>query len=180
MARKRERIFALVVAIIFLVSTFGVTAAIVWQIIQDGKTDNSTLTDTNTPSEQDNKNKLEGTQMKDFTPVATVEELQITDLEPGSGDAVKASDSVTVDYTGAVAATGKVFQSSLDFGQPVSFALDGVIAGWKEGLVGMKVNGKRRLLIPAEKAYGANPPEGSGIPANAALVFDVTLHKIGQ
>ena len=83
-------------------------------------------------------------------------------------------------WTGAVAATGAIFQSSLDTGEPVSFGLDQVITGWRDGLVGMKVGGTRRLLIPADQAYGANPPSGSGIPANAALVFDVTLHKIGQ
>ena len=116
--------------------------------------------------------------MQNFTPVATVTELQATDLTPGNGDEVKAGDTVTVDYTGAVAATGTVFQSSLDSGQPVTFGLNDVIVGWKEGLVGMKVGGTRRLLIPAEKAYGANPP--AGIPVNAALVFDVTLHSIGK
>jgi len=87
---------------------------------------------------------------------------------------------VTVDYTGAVAATGVIFQSSIDSGQPVTFSLDQVIDGWKEGMVGMKIGGKRRLIIPADKAYGANPPQNSGIPANAPLVFDVTLYSIGQ
>ncbi|HSX32179.1 MAG TPA: FKBP-type peptidyl-prolyl cis-trans isomerase, partial [Candidatus Saccharimonadales bacterium] len=85
-----------------------------------------------------------------------------------------------VDYTGAVAATGVIFQSSLDSGQPVSFPLGNVIQGWQEGIPGMKVGGTRRLIIPAAKAYGASPPQGSNIPANADLVFDVTLHKIGQ
>jgi FKBP-type peptidyl-prolyl cis-trans isomerase len=91
---------------------------------------------------------------------------------------VKASDTITVDYTGAVAATGIIFQSSLDSGQQATFALKQVIPGWTQGIPGMKVGGTRRLLIPANLAYGANPPSGSGIPANAALVFDVTVHKI--
>jgi FKBP-type peptidyl-prolyl cis-trans isomerase len=93
---------------------------------------------------------------------------------------VKAGDTVTVDYTGAVAATGVIFQSSKDTGQPVSFSLDGVIKGWTDGLPGMKVGGTRRLIIPAGQAYGANPPAGSGIPANAPLVFDITLYKVGS
>lgn len=125
-------------------------------------------------------NTLAGTQLANFTPVSTVDELQTTDTTEGTGEEVKAGDTVTVDYTGAVAATGIIFQSSKDSGQPVSFGLNQVIEGWKEGIPGMKVGGTRRLLIPADKAYGANPPSGSGIPANAALVFDVTLHKIGQ
>ena len=123
---------------------------------------------------------LAGTKLANFTPVASVPELQTTDTTVGTGAEVKAGDTVTVDYTGAIAATGVIFQSSKDSGQPVSFGLDQVIDGWKEGIPGMKVGGTRRVLIPAAKAYGANPPSGSGIPANADLVFDVTLHKIGQ
>ncbi|HTB49185.1 MAG TPA: FKBP-type peptidyl-prolyl cis-trans isomerase, partial [Verrucomicrobiae bacterium] len=84
----------------------------------------------------------------------------------------------TVDYTGAVASTGIIFQSSKDTGQPATLSLSQVIAGWSQGIPGMKVGGTRRLLIPAGLAYGSNPPSGSGIPANADLVFDVTLDKI--
>ena len=123
---------------------------------------------------------LAGTKLANFTPVASVPELHTTDTTVGTGAEVKAGDTVTVDYTGAIAATGVIFQSSKDSGQPVSFGLDQVIDGWKEGIPGMKVGGTRRVLIPAAKAYGANPPSGSGIPTNADLVFDVTLHKIGQ
>jgi FKBP-type peptidyl-prolyl cis-trans isomerase len=177
--RKRDRVFALVVAGTFLVSTLAVSGAVIWQLIEEGK--NPETTDTTQPeTEQDNANKLEGKQMDNFTPVAKIETLERIDTQPGDGETVKAGDTVTVDYTGAVAATGQVFQSSLDFGQPVTFALDEVIAGWKEGLVGMKVNGKRRLLIPAAQAYGPTPPQGSNIPADADLVFDITLHKIGE
>ena len=118
--------------------------------------------------------------MENFTPVSSIPTLKTEDLKEGTGDVVKAGDTVTVDYTGAVAATGTIFQSSLDTGQPVSFGLNQVIKGWTDGIPGMKVGGTRRLLIPAAQAYGTNPPAGSGIPANADLVFDVTLHKIGQ
>lgn len=117
--------------------------------------------------------------MQDFTPITTpLTQLQTQDLKVGTGEAVKPGATVTVDYTGAVASTGVIFQSSLDTGQPVTFSLNQVIKGWTEGIPGMKVGGTRRLLIPAALAYGANPPQGSGIPANADLVFDVTLHKI--
>lgn len=118
--------------------------------------------------------------MQNFTPIAHIDKLQTIDTTVGTGAEVKAGDTVTVDYTGAVAATGVVFQSSLDSGQPVTFALSQVIQGWTEGIPGMKVGGTRRLLIPAALAYGANPPSGAGIPANADLVFDVTLHSIGK
>ena len=177
MARKRERVFALVMAGAFLVTTVGVSASVIWQIMQESKENKTSETQSTTTNDT---KKLQGTTMENFTPVASVDKLQAIATKPGTGDEVKAGATVTVDYTGAVAATGAIFQSSLDTGEPVSFGLDQVITGWKDGLVGMKVGGTRRLLIPADQAYGANPPSGSGIPANAALVFDVTLHKIGQ
>jgi FKBP-type peptidyl-prolyl cis-trans isomerase len=175
MARTRERVFAMVMAVAFLTTTVGVGVAFAYQVIQEErKAPTST-----TPSTQTNTPKLKGSKMQDFTPVAKVDSLQVIDLQEGTGEAVKPGDSVTVDYTGAVAATGVVFQSSKDLGQPVSFSLDGVIKGWTEGMPGMKVGGKRRLIIPTDKAYGANPPSAD-IPANADLVFDIELHKIGK
>jgi len=116
--------------------------------------------------------------MQDFTPVDSVPELVTTDLVEGTGDVVKAGATVTCHYTGAVAKTGEIFQSSRDFGKPISFPLDGVIAGWTQGVPGMKVGGTRRLLIPAAMAYGSRPPHGSGIPADADLVFDIELVAI--
>lgn len=116
--------------------------------------------------------------MQDFTPVDNVPELKIEDRVEGTGAVVEPGDTVTCHYTGAVAKTGEVFQTSHDFGKPISFPLSGVIAGWTEGVPGMKVGGTRRLLIPAAKAYGDRPPYGSGIPANADLVFDIELVAI--
>lgn len=113
--------------------------------------------------------------MEDFTPVDNVPKLVIEDRVEGSGAVVEKSDTVTCHYTGAIAKTGKVFQSSHDFGEAISFPLNGVIAGWTEGVPGMKVGGTRRLLIPAAQAYGDRPPYGSGIPAGADLVFDIEL-----
>lgn len=173
MARKRERIFALAGAILFLTSSLGLSGAVIWGMIQE----NHNKSDTQNLNQ--NANKLAGTKLQNFTPVASVPELQTTDTKVGTGAEVKASDVVTVDYTGAVAATGVIFQSSLDTGQPATFELNRVIQGWTEGIPGMKVSGTRRLLIPAAKAYGATPPAGSNIPENADLVFDVTLKSIG-
>lgn len=111
--------------------------------------------------------------------VAAVEgpvgELQITDDVVGTGAAATESSTVTAQYVGAVAATGEVFQSSWEMNGAVSFPLDQVIPGWSDGLQGMKEGGRRTLVIPAAMAYGANPPQGSGIPANADLVFVVDL-----
>ncbi len=116
--------------------------------------------------------------LDDFTPVDVIEELQIVDRVDGDGDEAVATDTVTCHYTGAIAKTGAVFQSSRDFGKAISFPLNGVIQGWTEGVPGMKVGGTRRLLIPAAKAYGSRPPFGSGIPADADLVFDIELVAI--
>lgn len=117
--------------------------------------------------------------LSNFTPVAKVSSLEKIDSVIGNGKEAKASDTVSVHYTGAVAATGVIFQSSKDFGvNPVTFPLSQVIKGWTEGIPGMKIGGTRRLVIPATMAYGATPPPGSGIPANADLVFDVELVAI--
>jgi peptidylprolyl isomerase len=105
-------------------------------------------------------------------------QLKVTDDVVGTGTEVKAGDTVTVQYVGAVAQDGKVFDASWSGGQPVTFPLDQVIPGWSQGLVGMKAGGRRTLVIPAELAYGANPPPGSGIPANADLVFVVDLVSV--
>ncbi len=105
--------------------------------------------------------------------------LQIDDIVEGSGPAAKAGDTLTVDYVGVLYKNGKEFDSSWDRGEPFQFQLGtgGVIQGWDQGLLGMKAGGRRRLVIPANLAYG---PEGSGtaIPPNAPLVFVVDLKAI--
>jgi FKBP-type peptidyl-prolyl cis-trans isomerase len=184
MASKRDRVFILVIVGAFVIATVGTSVALIWSIISEkknGNTPEQVQTDaaTNTTTENNNSNALKGKQMQNFTPVDAVGELQVIDLQEGSGETVPAGANVTVDYTGAIATTGKVFESSLDTGQQATFGLDQVITGWKEGLVGMKVGGTRRLIIPAEKAYGAQSPSAD-IPANSALVFDIVLHKINK
>lgn len=96
-------------------------------------------------------------------------------LANGSGSArPKSTDLVTVHYSGWTT-DGKLFDSSVNRGQPATFPLNGVIAGWTEGLQLMVEGEKRRFWIPAKMAYGENPP--SGYPAGT-LVFDVELIKI--
>ena len=117
--------------------------------------------------------------LENFTPVSKVDKLEKIDLVPGTGEEVKPDATVSVQYTGAIASTGVIFQSSKDFGtDPVTFPLSGVIKGWTEGIPGMKIGGTRRLIIPSEMAYGSHPPAGSGIPVDADLVFDVELVAI--
>lgn len=186
MARKRDRAFAMFFAILFLVTSSALTVVVIFSMVQDHNKKKdakaATAQATNQAKEKQVKpeNQLQGKPLAGFTPTATITQLQTTDTTPGTGTAAKVSDTVTVDYTGAVASTGIVFQSSKDTGQPVSFPLNQVIEGWKQGIPGMKEGGTRRLLIPAKLAYGANPPAGSNIPANADLVFDVTLYKVGK
>jgi len=101
--------------------------------------------------------------------------LEIKDLIKGSGPEIKSpSSSVTVNYVGVLYKGGKEFDSSWKRGETATFALTGVIPGWTKGIPGMKVGGRRELIIPAALAYGAkgSPPT---IPPNAPLVFVIDL-----
>ena len=107
--------------------------------------------------------------------------LKVEDLIEGKGAAAKAGDKLSVRYVGELYKNGKEFDSSWKRGKaPFQFTLgqQQVISGWDQSLLGMKVGGRRRLTIPADLAYGAQgqPPT---IPANAPLIFDVDLTKIG-
>lgn len=182
---KVHRIAAFTGAILFLFTSLGFSGLVVWQMHKEGQSNKAAAKQTsdgnsNKDAPTNKENKLQGTKLADFTPVEKIETLQKIDQVVGTGDEVKPGDTVTAHYTGAVAATGIIFQSSHDSGSPVPFGLNQVIKGWTEGVPGMKVGGKRRLLIPADQAYGANAPQGSGIPANADLVFDIELVKIGE
>ena len=110
------------------------------------------------------------------TTVKTASGLQYIDTKVGDGAEAKAGQNVSVNYTGYLAADGKKFDSSIDRGQAFPFKLGAgiVIKGWDEGVAGMKVGGKRRLIVPPDLGYGAGgyPPV---IPASATLVFDVEL-----
>ena len=100
-------------------------------------------------------------------------EIETIDQEVGTGDRVVAVDDVvTVNYTGALMVNGQIFDSG-EFTTGLG-PQAGVIEGWKQGLLGMKEGGKRRLLIPASLAYGAEG-EGEAIPPDSDLVFDVEL-----
>lgn len=120
----------------------------------------------------------EGTKLADFEPrTEPVAELEIIDIEIGTGEEVPVGATITAHYTGALVKNGIIFQSSHDFGQAISFGLDQVVKGWTVGVPGMKIGGTRRLVIPAEMAYGASSP-AKNIPANSDLVFDIELVAI--
>ncbi len=121
--------------------------------------------------------KYEGTKLSKFEPIDSVTELQIIDIEEGTGQVVQPGDTITAHYTGALCKNGTIFQSSHDFGNAITFGLNQVIKGWTDGVPGMKVGGWRRLVIPAEQAYGASSPSAN-IPANSDLVFDIELVEI--
>ncbi len=122
----------------------------------------------------ENNSRLEGTKLANFTPITSVPELQIIDTVEGTGDVVPQGATITAHYTGALCKDGTIFQSSHDFGQPATFGLHQVIAGWTQGVPGMKVGGTRRLVIPSAMAYGSARPSAN-IPPNSDLVFDIEL-----
>lgn len=104
-------------------------------------------------------------------------ELQITDIEEGSGPAVVATDEVTVNYVGVSCSTGAIFDTSYSRGEPATFGLDQVIPGWTEGLQGMRAGGVRRLVIPPDMGYGSSG-QGARIAPDETLVFVVELVSI--
>ena len=111
--------------------------------------------------------------------VTTPSGLQYKVLKQGTGAKPKATDTVTVHYEGKLI-DGKVFDSSIQRGEPASFPLNGVIAGWTEGLQLMPVGSKFQFFIPSNLAYGENPRPGGPIGPNAVLTFEVELLKIGD
>jgi FKBP-type peptidyl-prolyl cis-trans isomerase len=117
---------------------------------------------------------LEGTKLANFTPIAAVPELEIIDTKVGDGAEVPVGATITAHYTGALCKDGTIFQSSHDFGEPITFGLGQVIEGWTKGVPGMKVGGTRRLIIPSKMAYGS-VRAAANIPPNSDLVFDIEL-----
>ena len=105
---------------------------------------------------------------------AAESKVDIQDVVVGKGTEAVSGKVVTVHYTGTLK-DGTKFDSSVDRKEPFTFNLGAgqVIKGWEQGIVGMKVGGKRKLTIPPELAYGSNPV--GAIPANSTLIFDVEL-----
>ncbi len=110
---------------------------------------------------------------------APPKKLQIREIEEGSGTEAEGGDEVTVQYVGVNYKSGKEFDASWDRGEPFTFQLGSgmVIPGWDHGIEGMKVGGRRELIIPPELAYGqeGSPP---AIPPNETLVFVIDLLEV--
>lgn len=112
--------------------------------------------------------------------------FSVTDLVAGTGTQAVSGNRLTVHYTGwlyqsgATDNKGRQFDSSRTSGTPYSFTLGAgqVIRGWDQGIVGMRVGGQRRLVIPPDLAYGSTGAGNGVIPANATLIFDVELLSI--
>ena len=110
---------------------------------------------------------------------APPKQLVVKDLIKGTGPAVTStSQTLTVQYVGKVYKTGKVFDASWSHpgAQPAAVPLSNVIPGWQKGLIGMKVGGRRELIIPPSQAYGSTAQ--AKIPANSTLIFVIDLHSI--
>jgi peptidylprolyl isomerase len=106
--------------------------------------------------------------------------LVINDLIVGNGATAAAGDKVTVQYVGDSWTTKHEFDASWNRGQPFTLTLGAgeVIPGWDQGILGMKVGGRRELIIPPGLGYGCNAPPGSGIAPNDTLVFIVDLTQV--
>jgi FKBP-type peptidyl-prolyl cis-trans isomerase len=107
--------------------------------------------------------------------LSQTETLEIKDIKIGEGKVAKRGNEVKVHYTGYLASNNTKFDSSVDRKTPFEFKLGRgeVIAGWDRGIVGMKVGGKRKLIIPPILAYGEKG--SASIPPNSTLIFDVEL-----
>lgn len=112
----------------------------------------------------------------DFEPGPPPADLVVTDLSVGDGEEATPGHVVSVHYVGVSHANGEEFDSSYNRGEPLRFPLGGgrVIAGWDQGVAGMRVGGRRRLVIPPHLAYG-DRGAGGVIPPGATLVFVVDL-----
>jgi FKBP-type peptidyl-prolyl cis-trans isomerase len=145
-----------------------------------GNTVSSTpTTDTTATADSTTTNTTNTTQTMEPKTTTTAEGLQITDEAVGTGAEAKAGNTVTVQYVGALS-NGTVFDASRNHGDTgFTFTLGAgqVIKGWDMGVAGMKVGGKRKLVIPAALAYG-NQEVGGVIPANSTLTFEVELVSV--
>jgi len=115
---------------------------------------------------------------KDGAEIVTVSGLKYADLVQGDGPSPQTGQTVSVNYTGTLT-NGKKFDSSYDHGKPFDFRIGtgSVIKGWDEGVMSMKVGGKRKLIIPPALGYGVrgSPPD---IPGNSTLVFEIELLSV--
>lgn len=169
-----QRVVILTLVVVFAVSSVGFSGVVIWQLIKGNDTQSQIPADVQKQLEEQmaQQNALKELQ-------AEGGEVESTDLTEGTGTEAVAGKKVTVNYVGTLKSDGSEFDSSYGRNQPFSFTLGGgqVIQGWDQGVVGMKVGGKRKLVIPADLAYGAQSPSDK-IPANSDLVFEIELLNV--
>ena len=184
---KAQQIGIWIIAVVLTVGTIGSFIVLilandnnakVTTTAQQAATDSATKAKASAQANADNSLPLVGYSAQAFD-ASTVTSLQKEILVDGTGDEVKATDSINASYFGWTS-DGKIFDSSLkkdaSSDAPVTFPLAGVIQGWTKGLTGQRVGSTVKLTIPADQAYGTT---GSGIiPANAPLQFIVVINKI--
>lgn len=177
--RKRDRIFAGFGAALFLISACALTVFVIVQYASEGNKTDTAKQDTNTCNIQEPVASTAEANPEVYKPEGAVTSLETTDLTPGTGAEAKAGDCLVMKYYGTLASDGTFFDGNFDKDQALQFTLGKgqVIQGWDQGLVGMKVGGTRRLVIPASLAYGSQSPSAA-IPANSDLVFVVKLERI--
>ena len=180
MARMRERLFAGFGAVLFLGSACALT---IFVLLGSGSSSTTNTTPQQTATAQCDINTPVTAAILPapavYKSTGSVSSLTTTDLENGTGATSKNGDCLVMKYQGSLATDGTVFDQDYSKPQALQFTLGAgeVIKGWDQGLVGMKVGGTRRLVIPSSLGYGAtgSPPS---IPANADLVFVVKLISI--
>lgn len=177
--RLRDRIFAALGALLFFGSACAVTA---YYVATSHGSDNTAAKTAQQQQCSDSQTETALAAPAGYIPpTLPLTDLQVTDLEQGSGPAAKDGDCLVVKYYGTLATNGTKFDENFTDTTGFAFTLGQgqVIPGWDKGMVGMKAGGMRRLVIPAAQAYGAQSPSAS-IPPNSDLVFQVKLLRIQQ
>ncbi|MDQ3065278.1 MAG: FKBP-type peptidyl-prolyl cis-trans isomerase [bacterium] len=189
-----RRIGSIFLAFIFILTTLAFTGLVYLQTRNQDKASDQqaalqeALAQAN---QQQAEEPLPDRKLEGFKPITTpINELKVKDISSGDGQVLKKGDQITVHYTGAFAMTGLIFGSSRDDGKTLDSYLllseeapdgRGLLQGWVDGLPGMKVGGKRQVVIPADKAYGEAPagyvPSSAGRPLGP-LVFEIELIAI--
>jgi peptidylprolyl isomerase len=177
----------LFLTILFVVTGLGVGIVAFWQATHQPKDNTSQTTPPPTPPtsntcdiQQPVQNVETLSAPEAYKPAGKVDQLQSTDLQQGSGQTAKDGDCLVMKYYGTLASNGDKFDENYSKPTALQFTLGkgDVIKGWDEGMVGIKVGGTRRLVIPSVKAYGSQA--AGSIPANSDLVFVVKLESIKQ
>ncbi len=179
MANKNgQRVAAFLLALLFFATTVGSAAYVIYQLNSEDAGLVSEDTSFSPPdpanAEQQEPPVQDLGTIDNFDGPVTVDELRFDVVVEGSGEEVKPGATVTINYTGALASDGSIFDSTSGSGQPATFPLDNLIVGWQEGIPGMKVGETRRLYIPSDKGY-AEAGSGASIPPNSDLIFDIEL-----